>query len=131
MKNSYQRLCEMKSGRERTAFDEALMEDALDFAISRKTLQDGYKIAAEQAREAVKTRLQLSELEDFECPTNTKNGSGNDVDSRIDSINYEGDRGSRTCTSPGGTHSDALRRTDSSDMTLEEWIRDATALRAP
>jgi hypothetical protein len=122
MKNSYQRLCEMKSGNERTAFDEALVEDALDFAISRKTLQDGDKIAGEQAREALKTRSQLSAI--------TMNATGGGVELGIDSINYQVDSRIRNCTSPGGTHSYALRRPESSDMTLEDWIRDATALRA-
>jgi hypothetical protein len=124
MKNSYQRLCEMKSGSERTAFDEALMEDAVDWARSRERILVGLEISKRLNRaesETVKTGTRLSAMENTDQSAATENVSGSRVESDINLINDPGDRGSwnrRGSESRTMTQQDRSRQTDSSETVL-------------
>jgi hypothetical protein len=124
MKNSYQRLCEMKSGSERTAFDEALMEDVIDWARSRERVLDGLEISKRLSRaesETVKTGTRFSAMENTDQSAATLNVSGSRVESGINLINDPGDRGSwnrRASESRTMTQQDRSRQTDSSETVL-------------
>jgi hypothetical protein len=124
MKNSYQRLCEMKSGSERTAFDEALMEDVIDWARSRERILDGLEISKRLNRaesETVKTGTRFSAMENTDQSAATEIVSGSRVESALNLINDPGDRGSwnrRGSESRTMTQQDRSRQTDSSETVL-------------
>lgn len=124
MKNSYQRLCEMKSGSERTAFDEALMKDAIDWARSRERVLDGLEISKSLNRaesETVKMGTRISAMENMNQSAAMENVSGSRTESGINLINDPGDRGSwnrRASESRTMTQQSRSRQTDSSETVL-------------